>query len=173
MNEYSNLSYEGLLSLVEEAALVTDVAEVHGLLCALGTHRDWQAQLQLNLAEEPPLSESWFSRLTPYYESAQTALNGGDMEFALLLPAGDTALEVRTDALGAWCRGFVLGLASSGIRSDEHLSDEAKEALMDLIVIQEAAADGGGEEEERAYVEIVEYVRICAQLLHDELSQQA
>jgi uncharacterized protein YgfB (UPF0149 family) len=149
-------------------------AESHGCLCgALCTMQQYPV-------------ETWLEELVPDAESEQgderaplrllfadtlRALRGDEMEFQLLLPDDDDPLVERAAALSQWCQGFLYGFGTGQPVARGELTSEVEEVLRDLTHISQASVDTGadGEEEERAYAEIVEYVRAGVQLIHDEL----
>ena len=77
----------------------------------------------------------------------------------------------RALALSQWCQGFLYGFGTGGPCRASELTAEVEEVLRDLTHISQASVDTGAdaEEEEQAYAEIVEYVRVGVQLIHDEL----
>ena len=77
----------------------------------------------------------------------------------------------RVDALSAWCGGFLYGISGHRRLNLKNLSDEARETLRDFTQFTQAGFDASGdpEAEERAFTELVEYVRVGAQLLFLEL----
>lgn len=159
-----------------------ELAECHGVLCGMicgeiGRNADdFLARLEtLELLDEPGLA--LHEVMIEAFESTSRQLEDPDMPFALWLPDDDQPLEQRTDALAQWCTGFLAGLGSS--EGLPELSDEAREALADLEQIAraayaslddaEAAPIDDGEEDEKAFTEIVEYVRIVTLMLREEL----
>ncbi len=152
-----------------------ELAESHGLLCGLlccqqaetaGDFLDHLVAMKL-LADT---SGALGSVMVEAWETTRRQMDDEDMGFQLWLPDDDEPLEDRTVSLAQWCAGFLAGLGSAC--SLESLSGPAREALEDLIEISRAelgAEQGGGEEEEAAYAEIVEYVRVVALTLREEL----
>ena len=95
-------------------------------------------------------------------------------EFEPLLPDDDESTAVRAAALGHWCEGFLHGLVSSahGDALKEQLStDPLADIIKDMLQITRAMAEdeGDGEADEQAYAELVEYLRVTAQLTFEEL----
>ena len=90
----------------------------------------------------------------------------------LLLPDDDTPLAQRTVALGEWCEGFLLGLASRAGLNLKIASPELREIVADLTQFTAIEFSDGDdlESEEAAYAELVEYVRVGLQLIFVELS---
>ena len=68
-----------------------------------------------------------------------------------------------------WCRGFLGGFGLAGAPAHAKLSEEAQEILRDLGTIAGSAFDFQNEEEdEDALIEVQEFVRVGALLLHTE-----
>jgi len=106
------------------------------------------------------------------YADTVNALRGEDMEFEALLPDDDISLEARAGGLSQWCQGFLYGFGTGKPVKQEELPGNVNEILNDLTHIGRASVelDGdGNESEEEAYAEVVEYVRVGVQLIHDEL----
>lgn len=154
-----------------------DAAEAHGTLCGL------------LCAAAADLPESWIhntlvdaeeysfggradarSLLEALHDATRAALRGGAMTFQLLLPRDEVRIEDRAAALAAWCNGFLYGLAMRGLSPVGELPEALREILTDFSEIGRA---GVAEEEveeagEAALTELIEYVRVAAQLVYDE-----
>ena len=154
-----------------------ELAECHGLMCGLlcrqgdSSVSDFMAQLAaMHLVEDP--SPGLSVALTDAHEATARQLDDEELGFRLWLPDDEEPLEERILALGQWCSGFLAGLACAG--QLEALSEEALEAIDDLQQIARAemsAAENDedeSEEDENAYVEIVEYVRVVALMMHED-----
>lgn len=104
-------------------------------------------------------------------DESNAALLSDEMEFEPLLPEDEWPLSVRVEALSAWCSGFLYGLSSRRPLDLKACSEEARETLRDFTQFTQAGFDASGdpETEEAAYAELVEYVRVGAQLLVLEL----
>ncbi|TZF87139.1 UPF0149 family protein [Cognatilysobacter lacus] len=144
--------------------------ELHGALCGwlCGGGRDAAAWLAHVLADDTlpmPPSGSPLDRLR---EATAAQLSDRSFEFELLLPDADEPLAERSGALFDWCRGFVgaFGLASG---ANAPLSEESREALADIAKLAAAQPqEDGDEEDEQALVEIEEFVRVAALLMHGD-----
>lgn len=99
------------------------------------------------------------------------SLRGDDMDLELLLPDDDSALASRARALSEWCQGFLYGFGTGIAFESGELPANVDEILRDLAHIGRADVELGeaSEQEEAAYAEILEYVRVGVQLIHDEL----
>lgn len=167
--------FERALQLSKGNLDSAELSESHGLLCGL-LCRDASTTADafmhhLNacqLVTDP--GDALRSTLYEAFEVTSQQMDDEDMGFTLWLPNDDEPLEERTLSLAQWCSGFLVGLASVG--SMETLSEEAQEAIEDLQQIARAELSGGGdadEEDENAFVEIVEYVRVVALMMREDL----
>lgn len=154
-------------------------AEAHGTLCGLTCIADDDlpdAWIQNTLADAGAAADDdnahAHEQLEALHQATLGVLHGTQFEFELLLPGDEIPLGLRADALGRWCQGFLYGLAVRGLKTFDDLPEELREVLEDLSQITEAQfADGEGEEEgEKAYANLVEYVRVGVQLVYDELN---
>lgn len=154
---------------LEPMQLGLSPAELHGglsgWLCGGGDpHGNWLGRI---LADDA-VSETQSPPLLALRDATAAAIGDPDFGFALLLPAAGTTLEARGNALFEWCRAFLggFGLAAGAAPM---LSDEAREALDDLARLAAAEAESGGDEEdEAAFLELEEFVRVAALLLHGD-----
>ena len=95
------------------------------------------------------------------------------LAFQPLLPADEAALHERVEALSQWCQGFLYGLGESGWSPGPAASEDVQEILRDLYKIARAGVSKGEENEEgeRAYAELVEFVRVSVLLIRAHLSE--
>jgi hypothetical protein len=89
-----------------------------------------------------------------------------------MLPDDEQPIAERATALGQWCQGFLYGLGSSPIRDLEQLPGSIGEIVRDFTTLTQVGVNeaDGLEDNESAYAELVEFVRVGAQLLFEELS---
>jgi uncharacterized protein YgfB (UPF0149 family) len=150
--------------------LATAPYELHGALCGwlAGGGSDAAGWLAPVLADGDLPAPAAGSPLDRLREATAAQLADRSFEFELLLPDSDAPLVERSGALFDWCRGFVgaFGLAAGEASS---LSGEGREALADLAKLAAAQPqEDGDEEDEEALVEIEEFVRVAALLLHGD-----
>ena len=170
----SYINYAQTRRLLSESRAVTEPAEAHGTLagalCALGAYKfeDWLAEI---LPEGAATAGAAVPSLRGIYDETRMALMAAQMEFDLLLPDDDESIAARTEALALWCNGFIYGLGTNGGADPEHLPGDAGEIVRDLAQIMRAGVEEQDELEpnETALAELVEYVRVGAQLVFEEL----
>lgn len=152
-------------------------AEVHGiavgLLCAGATdaYARWERELLEGGSEGDVLVDECRRSLRAVHDATAAALDDADMGLTLLLPDDDRPLAERADALRDWCAGFLYGLGIAGIAPDRALSVEGREALRDFTELTRLDAEhvADSEGEEGALTEIVEFVRVAALLIREDV----
>ncbi len=169
-------SYDDLAATLTAAGALAEPAEVHGvifgLLCA-GRRRI-----------DPAFLDELFDPETaadPQVKHCREALQALSNQIAQdleeegyggrpLLPANETPLAQRAQAIVNWCEGLLYGLALAGTRQDQ-MSIEALEALRDLSELTHMDMDRvtDSEADEGAYTEIVEFAWVAALLIYQDL----
>lgn len=162
--------YRALRHALSRSGSVQDPAEVHGTLCGmLCMHENADPAAAVDAESGADLGEP----LAALRELTLESLFDSDVGFAPILPGDDDApLQERVRALANWCAGFVYGLASRGELDFTGLSEEVREVVEDLTELSKATLaldEAGTEAAERDYAELVEYVRVGAQLVFLEL----
>ncbi|MDR0780491.1 MAG: UPF0149 family protein [Pseudomonadales bacterium] len=147
-------------------------AALHGLLsgqlCSGVVQPDPQDLAELLAQELLPVVRKLLERLA---QQANAQLGGLDYAFQPLLPDDDVALSARVYALGLWCEAFTTGFAAGYLRPDSALSREAREILHDfgeLACLTESQSQVD-EQDEEDFMELVEYVRMAAITLYQQL----
>jgi yecA family protein len=179
------VDFARIKTLFGELGLNLDPAECHGSLCGLLCATEslqgaaWVNQVlngQLDLPGKeaaPAHSEEGEARtqLLILYKNTAVQLEDPEYGFAPLLPGDDRPLSERVEALSRWCQGFLLGLGLGGVREQSALPGDSPEVMKDFVEISRLGHDQGKEkeEDEGAYAEIVEYVRMAALLVYEEL----
>lgn len=170
------IEYEDLDSLVQRLHIGTTASELHGSLCGYlagggsMTGDSLLAKLQLDGVDSPPTPADQVT-LAQLVQQCAAALADFEMSFAPMLPADDRPLDERADATAEWCRGFLGGFGLTGAATHAKLTDEAQEMLHDLGAIASSSFDYGDEnEDEDALIEVQEFVRVGAMLMHAECS---
>ena len=156
-------------------------AQTHGLLCGrlaiagVAAGPDWLQQI---LEESDPNNAAYGAcqrLLDTLYQLTFWQFSERLSEFEPLLPDDQEDVMLRAPALGHWCEGYLHGLVSSK-HGDELKKQLAAEPLSDIIKdmlqITRAALDEevDAEENEVAYTELVEYLRVAAQLCYEQLA---
>ena len=158
-----------------------NAGQTHGLLCsrlalagADGASR-WLAQVLADTDPENTLRSECQAMLEALCTSTWQQLSERQSDFMLLLPDDDSA-QVRAEAMGQWCEGFLHGLVSEthGDKLRERLaSDPLSDIIKDLLEITRATVGDEADEQsnDSAFAELVEYLRVAAQLTYEELAE--
>lgn len=175
-------SYQILDDLLLLTDAECDAAECHGVLTGLACSgapsgpEPWLDQVTGDLDPAADNVLQCREMILRVFQSCSADLESGMMAFKPLLPDDTESLSVRTAALGRWCQGFLFGLSLGGLPDLESLPGDVAEIITDLSEISRAGVDDDNDDEdedERNYVEIVEFVRVSAQLIHEELQTPA
>lgn len=163
-----SLQYDRLQQVLSALGISQLADEYHGALCGMLCHGDPRPEsLVFDEINPNPDAQADLARF------ASSVVKDIDRpEFLPLLPDDDQSLDDRVQALANWCSGFLYGLGTGESLDIDRLSEEARELINDFTEISRAGLDGSGEgseENERAYMELVEYVRVGAQLIYFEL----
>lgn len=175
------VTFAEVVRVLEGLGSSVPAAEAHGCLVgALCTTAHYPMERWLEEIipdEERRADDDSQQALRLLYADTLNALRGEDMDFEVLLPGDEIPLLARAGGLSQWCQGFLYGFGTGpasgqGPKQDE-LPANVNEILNDLTHIGRASVeiegDGENESEEEAYAEVVEYVRVGVQLIHDEL----
>lgn len=178
----SDISHDTLNDALRRCGATWDAAQCHGLLSSrlaiVGTEAgiEWSQQV-LDGADASDASRADCERLLgALFNVTHRQLSERLSEFAPLLPDDSDSTAIRAVALGHWCEGFLHGLVSAELGDSlkrRLAEDPLADIIKDMLQITRASADEDGDEDdsEIAYVELVEYLRVAAQLAYEELAE--
>ena len=159
-----------------------DAAQTHGLLSGqlaisgAESGFGWLAQVLEGTQHADGDRAECEVMLSALFESTYRQLAERLSAFEPLLPGDSDSTAVRAVALAHWCEGYLHGLVSTS--HAEALKARLAAApladiIKDMLEITRASAEDDADEEsdERAYTEIVEYLRVAAQLVYEELAE--
>ena len=177
----SSVTHHALELALKDAGSSWSAGQVHGLLCsrlavsgAEGAER-WFVQVLEDVAEGSEARSAVEAHLDTLCAGTWRQLVERQSEFDVLLPDDDDPASLRAEAMAQWCEGFLHGLVSEE-RSETLKARLSAEPLADIIrdMLQITRASAGDEDdeeaEEAAYAELVEYLRVAAQLAYEELA---
>ncbi len=158
-----------------------DASQTHGLLsgrlaiAGSDSGFDWLSQVLEGTAQADTIRDECESMLGQLFEVTYRQLTERQSGFEPLLPSEDDGTAVRATALAHWCEGFLHGLvaAHNGDELKTRLAaDPLADIIKDMLQITRASADEDDdtESDDSAYTELVEYVRVAAQLVYEELA---
>lgn len=166
--------FEGWANLFTRCRAFSHPSELHGGLCgrlAAGARLDQPQWLEvvcehigiapetLEQGEDLPAELPDF--MAEAYRQTLLQLQATDMAFQPLLPGDDYAFEQRLQALAAWVRGFLEGMALAAGEKLGEAPDEIRELIEDMVAISQVEeSDAGDEGAEMQLIDITEYVRL-------------
>lgn len=176
MTEQSD--YREVDAALRRCGATWNAAQAHGLLCsclAVGGAEAADEWLRLVLQGATAATECG-DQLLDLFDDTQRQLAARQSDFAPLLPADEEPATDRADALACWCEGFLHGLVSGSHPRDlkaRLAAEPIADIIKDLLQITRATAedDADAETTESAYVELIEYLRVAAQLVYEELAE--
>jgi len=175
------MDYKDLDDFRKRASDSMDIAEYHGIICLyLCCNIDSFEDL---LPSEKSDDESHVSihvmefrnALLDLINKTSNELNSTELPFLLLLPSDDESLEKRTAALSLWCQGFIDGLGLVISEDSASLGESSMSLLSEIfddfsqISTLTPHSIKNEEEEELAFIELLEYVRVSAELIFEEI----
>lgn len=177
----SDVDHDTLNDALRRCGASWDAAQAHGLLSSrlavagAGGGLDWLQQVLEGTRESDALRAECAGLLNSLFQETLQQLSERLSEFEPLLPDDSDSASVRATALAHWCEGFLHGLVSidHGQALKQRLAeDPLADIIRDMLQLTRAAVDEDTDEEsnEAAYTEIVEYVRVAAQLTYEELA---
>jgi uncharacterized protein YgfB (UPF0149 family) len=175
------VTFAEVVRVLEGLGSTVSAAEAHGCLVgALCTTQHYPMERWLEEIipdEERRADDDSQQALRLLYADTLNALRGENLDFEVLLPGDEIPLATRAGGLSQWCQGFLYGFGTGQVQGvapkEGDLPTNVNEILNDLTHIGRASVeiegDDDNESEEEAYAEVVEYVRVGVQLIHDEL----
>ena len=170
----SEIRFKDFEDVLATAGSLADAAEAHGSLCgALCSMSPYKMQDWVNeiLPDGAALSDEAAAMIEKVFTATATSFGEQGMEFEPLLPDDEQPLNGRANALALWCTGFLYGLGTGHISDLEALNGDVGEIVRDFTEISRATGDDADADEsnEQAYAELVEFIRVAAQVVFEEL----
>jgi yecA family protein len=158
-----------------------DASQTHGLLsgrlaiAGADSGFEWLTQVLEGTDQADALRVECEGLLGALFASTYQQLAERLSAFMPLLPDDNDDPALRATALAHWCEGFLHGLVGGKHGADLRARLQAEplaDIIRDMLQITRAATDdeSDAESDEEAYFELVEYVRVAAQLAFEELA---
>ena len=175
------MNFEYVDQIRQKAGISIDVSEYHGKICACLCFENLEAETLL--PEEINADISSLSSETMKLKDvllgliAETLekLNDTEMTFYPLLSPDSESLTNRTLSLSSWCGGFIDGFDFAIVQKNISMNPAEQGIISEIIddfsqISKLTSASVMNEDgEELAYMEVLEYVRVGAQLIFEEL----
>lgn len=164
--------------LLEQGAAISP-SQIHGCLSGLlAAGADDEGAFGLHaLAESLELNAhgELADELMRLYQVTGISIRDDEFTYDLLLPDDEVDMETRVAALGAWCSGFLTGIAHVTTRAAQAWSADSREILEDIAAMSQVAIGEGETEDESEgnYIEIIEYLRCAVLNLYSENEAQS
>ncbi|MEX1220922.1 MAG: UPF0149 family protein [Idiomarina sp.] len=170
-------NYDRLNEFFEQQGLLPSAAELQGMLSGMiasgaATEGEEWLLLMSDLANEGQKFQPQVKdQLNAMYDDVCGALADPDMSYQPLLPGDHEPLYERLQALTGWVQSFLVGFGVNQVNLAS-VSKDLREAIEDMVEIAKLDFEIEEEEEaEKAYFEILEYLRVSAILCFNELGQ--
>ncbi len=158
-----------------------DAAQAHGFLCSRlavqgqAAAGAWLARVLEDTDPQNACIAECRQLLGVLFDESYRQLSERQSEFEPLLPDDEAPGEERAAALAHWCEGFLHGLVSGPHPQElkaKLATEPISEIIKDTLEITRATAgsDDSNEAREQAWAELVEYLRVAAQLTYEELA---
>ncbi|HEX3846399.1 MAG TPA: UPF0149 family protein [Steroidobacteraceae bacterium] len=170
----SEIRFQDFEDVLAMAGSHAEASEAHGSLCgALCSTSPYRVQDWINeiLPDGAALSDESSAMIEKVFAATTASFGEQGMEFEPLLPDDEQPLNGRANALALWCSGFLYGLGTGHLSDLEGLNGEVGEIVRDFTEISRASGDEAESDEsnEQAYTELVEFIRVAAQVVFEEL----
>ena len=173
------MEFEELDAALNRAGLITDAAEVHGTLCGMicsGIDDSCDVWMGMVFEDADPDNAAvgpCAGDLRRLYDQTHALFASDGFDIQPLLPDDNEDIDTRTEFLATWCQGFLYGLSLSDMTGDQ-IPEQVQEVIADFAELTRAGVNDAGEDEEseineNAYADLLEYVRVSAQLVYEEL----
>lgn len=171
----NSIHYDQLSGVLQRAGIVSDAAEIHGLLCGMLSggmameQQDWLQPLADFTNQGEEYNDEATSMVMALYAQTCEQLMGAEFDLVLCMPDDDAPINERGQSLIDWVQGFMsgFGLYQNDLSRCSEEVTEALEDFADIARMDESMPES--EESEQALLEVSEYVRISAMLCFNEL----
>lgn len=173
------LDYNALQTLLDDNQYLMTVAELQGLLMGFysaGLAVDgssWKQPLMRQLSAVDAMVSAIEEPLCQLNISLTEKITRQIFGLDLLLPDDACSTQVRGEALGYWCQGFLLGYFQISETKDE-TDEDVVDALSDLEEIANIDLNsiGSTEADEKYLFELTEHIKVVTQLIHGTYGQR-
>jgi uncharacterized protein YgfB (UPF0149 family) len=174
------MKFNEIQDLLVEINSINTVADSHGIACgmlivnSIADNRVWIKHIIESVEATDTLSAASIKMMAVWFDEIKNQLQDSNLRFELCLPDDEEQLEDRIYALQEWCRGFLLGIAMSGINDFSELAQDTQELMNDFARIgaEEEFDLDNKDEAEIAYSDISQYVRIGVLLINEEMQSR-
>ena len=178
----SDVDHDLLNDALQRCGANWTAAQTHGLLSSrlavAGTRGVPESFEQVLEGSDPAdaLRKECEDMLATLWQSTYKAFSERLSAFEPLLPDDIDSAENRSAALAHWCEGYLHGLVSGehdAALKERLAAEPLADIIKDMLQITRATVDDidTDDSDDEAYIEIVEYLRVAAQLIYEELAE--
>lgn len=170
------MNFEQLVEKLSEINAEATASECHGIICGMliagyDASQEVGPQLASALDVDYALVHEWSGGLVL---QAQQSIGSADFSFTPWVPEEDGEVKRSLVALADWCDGMLYGMGAIGKeRLQSAGNEELREILADIVnIARQARVENEFEadsEDEDDFEEVLEYIRVGAQYLYQEL----
>lgn len=166
--------YDVIDTLLARAEAESLAAECHGFLCGqicvTGQADEdlWMEFLDVQ-GDDDEMIRACYAEIRQLAARIMEEMYSEEFGLQLLLPDDDTSMALRVEALVNWCHGFLNGVGVSEGIIQAGMSEECEEILNDFSQICRLGFDEEETEEEQSLMELIEYTRMGAIMIYEEL----
>lgn len=175
------VEHDQLEAALRRCGATWNASQAHGFLCSriavrgTGARTGWLEQLTTGAERNEAEGGDCFADLEALFTITWRQLAERQSRFMPLLPDEGRPAAERADALAHWCEGFLHGLVSGphpGTLRAQLATEPLSDIIRDMLEMTRATVDDANDDDanEEAYVELVEYIRVAAQLTFEELA---
>ncbi len=153
-------------------------AEIHAFLVAMlsvGVGLNEQAWLNSIISHDSRITATVMGRakkvLGSLFSHVSEELREDVYNIELLLPSDEADIALRIEALAQWASAYITAVNLIGVDLQTQENQELVEALADMTNIaclSPQQEETGNQDDEKAFVQLVEYARVCVMMLHTE-----
>ena len=178
----TDVDHDLLNTALSRCGATWDASQAHGLLSSQLAVAGpvaggaWRATVLDGTDSSTPAQRECIDLLEMLFDSTRSTLAERQSAFTPLLPDDSDTADARTRALAHWSEAYLHGLVST--QCDDALkarlaAEPVADIIKDMLQITLAAVDEEADDDvnEAAYAEIVEYLRVAAQLIYEELAE--
>lgn len=170
------LDYETMGNALSELGVDLDPSECHGVLCGLlcvnpAAARTTWVEHVANQEGQTQAAEQVMPLLDPFIKLSLEQLDTMECKFQPVMPDANSSIASRTQALGQWAQGFLVGMSFGGVKDLKELPSDSMEIMLDMTKIAQAGRYTVSEtdEDDAALTEILEFLRAGVMLVYQEL----
>ena len=167
--------YDAIDTLLVRAEAEAYAAEFHGFvcgqLCVSGKADEelWKDFLDVQ-SNDDELVQLCYDEALQLISQTIEQLQAEEFGLQLLLPDDNSSIGLRVEALVNWCHGFLNGYGLSEAQNKSGTTGECNEIIEDFTqMCRLDLADEEPDDEEQSYMELVEYARVGAIFIYEEL----